>query len=677
MPIRLDDRRLKRAAFTMMWDNRISKREVNRLIRSVERGDGMTPTARADLNRLLADVGDKFDADAKERLESYLGINAADAAPPAAGTGDVTTVSQRAASVTDLNQLANTFKQEMQDRSGDFQNPEAAFKLFSEYGGRLKALADGVDPRKVDEAADALLEAGRNSPARGYDDKDTDFDTVSDLAEAARGRDPSTFDVRDEEVGKIWSTTYWPMAGSGGTDQDGSPSSHLWAKQGPLAKIDTLLKSRGMEDQAKALEFERKPALNWLVGDRDKGHMINNANLREDDAEMTTGVDFDGDGKLTPGVKVDFLDADGNLAAVKNRNQLIPKATIDGDVVEVRRERITSDDGDISFKFFNKATGDELSAEELKSVFYANPVSGDGKADKTLNVGWWGSCDKVALAGVLFKEPIKDSVEVDGVKFTKQDMLGLLTVIADSQAMGTDFVGHRYDSKPDILVTKDGRQLYGKFEGKDSAGNKITEDTFRGGDAMWRWDGDYMVLSQPYKDDPERELSFREADGTLTTIKAKDIEHMAREDSKDISPIEFHSTILKWLSEGRAAAMDKDAGDHVWNYSFHGATLQSAKELKGDSRPKDPGHNGKVGDDTRIVEFDMEVRFGNSTVGTDYKYWLEFDNAGKPVNGGWESKNPDFLWRPAGFREFTGPNDRNPFVKPELVKEIYDKFMEQ
>ena len=47
---------------------------------------------------------------------------------------------------------------------------------------------------------------------------------------------------------------------------------------------------------------------------------------------------------------------------------------------------------------------------------------------------------------------------------TKQDVLGLLTVIADSQADGTDFVGNRYDDKSDIVVTHDGRQLHGKFK---------------------------------------------------------------------------------------------------------------------------------------------------------------------------------------------------------------------
>lgn len=664
MTVSFRDQGLKRAFEGMLSDSRITKAEVDKLIDSAKDGPGLSRTEKADLEKLIAKVGDKFDADARAALDTYLSAGVGGGA----GTGDVSLVSRLAAGVTDIAKLPETFTRELRERASELSTPEAAFKLFAEYGGRLKALGASLDPRELDAAADKLLAAGKSSTARGYDAKDTDHDTRSDLHEAARGRDATKFDVRDEEAGKVWTSTYWPMAGSGDNDQEGSATSHLWAKKGPLAKLDDLLKARGMEGQAKALEFERKPALGWLVGDRDTGHMINQSNLREADAEKTTGVDFDGDGKITAGVKADFLGPDGNFAAVRGRNSFVPKATLDGEVKEVRKERVTDGDGNVTFKYFRTDTSAELTADEVKSVFLANPAS-DGKVDGTMSVGWWGSCDKTALAGVLFKEPLQDSVEIDGVKFTKLDMLGLLTVIADSQAAGTDFIGSRYDAKPDILELKDGRQLNGKLQGLD-------ENEVRGGEGMWRWDGDFMVLTEPFKADPNRELKFKALDGTEHTVKASEIKHLAREDKKDISPAEFHTTILSWLSEGRAASMDRDSGDHVWNYAFHGATLKTATELTGTARPKDPGHNGKVADDTKVVKFEMDVRFGDSDYPREYEYWLELDKGGKVVNGGWLTDNPDFLWRPAGFREFTGANSRNPFVKPELVKELYDKFMQ-
>ena len=71
---------------------------------------------------------------------------------------------------------------------------------------------------------------------------------------------------------------YWPMAGSGGTDQPGAPGSHLWAKEGPLAKLDSLLTARGHEATAKALEFGEAgiELVDTLSG---KGHYIANKKL--------------------------------------------------------------------------------------------------------------------------------------------------------------------------------------------------------------------------------------------------------------------------------------------------------------------------------------------------------------------------------------------------------------
>jgi hypothetical protein len=710
MTVRFQDKSLRNAFRDMMADGKITKDEVKTLVDATKDtesiGDAVldrlgrmmgrdlvgerrvSDTEKKDLKNLLDQLGDAFETDAKADLKKFLGI--ADTAPPPAtdpstpgtpttptdpatpGTGATTPGadldSRVASTITDPAEIAGAFKSELSDRSAEFSRPEDAFALFSQYGEALKKLTETMEPEERNKLIGDLLEAGRSSPAAGYDAKDTDFDTRSDLDEAARGQDPKAFTERDEEVGKIWSTTYWPMAGSAG-NPDGETGSHLWATGGALDKLDQLLKTRGEDSQAKALEFERKPALNWLIGERsNRGHYIPDSNLSETDAERTTGVDFDGDGKITDGVKVDFLGHDGGFAAVYNRNQLIPKATIGGETVEVRRERETDADGNITFKFFNKTSGAELAGPELESVFYANPSS-DGKADNNMDVGWWGSCDKVALAGVLFKEPIKDEVTVDGVTFTKQDMLGFLTVIANSQAAGTDFVGARYDDRPDVVSTTDGRRLVGKLV--DVSDNVFKNANFR------RTDGDILNVSDPFADEPNKELTFRTLEGEEIALKGSEIRSMAREDEADVSPMKFHTTMLQWLSEGKAAAIDRDSGDHVWNYSFHGATLKSGEELKGDARPDFPGHNGPIGDDTKIVRYTMDVRFGESDWPREYEYFLEFDGNGNAVNGGWYSDNPDFLWRPAGFRDFTGRNDRNPYVKPELVKEIYDKFMEQ
>ena len=654
---KIQNKGLRDAFATMLADNKVTKEEVQKLIDTASKDGLVSGREKTDLKAILKNVGDKFDADAKQKLGEFLGV-AAPTTPTTPTTPETRLTSDRVTTLTDIKKVADTFTAEMGARGTLFNSPEKAMGLFAEYAGKLKALGQGQDPRAVEAEVEKLLTAGRNSPARGYDAKDSDLDTLSDLREAAMGRDPSKFETRVMGADSpAWTTTYYPSAGSGDMDQAGNPNSNLWAKDGALGKLDKLLVARGMADKAKALEFERKPMLTWLVGERATGHFAPNSNLSEANAEMTTGVDFDGDGKLSAGVKVDFLNAHGDFAAVSSRSSLTPKLGTE----TLTRKSVTDAAGNKGFEFY-KAGGQKLTADEAKNVYYTH-AAGDGKVDGSMSISWWGFCDQVALAGILFKEPMKNEVEVNGVKFTKQDMLGLLTVIANAQGGGTDFAGNRYDDRPDILVMKDGKQLQGKL---------VDDVQFRTKD-MWRWDGDYMVLNKVDKD-----VKFRQMDGTETTVKAADIKHLAREDTMDMAPAEFHSTMIKWLGEDkRAAVMDRDSGSHVWNYNFWRATLKDAKELKGTDVPKEPGHNGPANPQNKIVKYEMEVLLGTATDwGNNYKYWLETDATGKIVNGGWiGTEPPDFMWRSANTPSFTGANPRNPFVDPKLVKEVYDKFM--
>lgn len=390
-----------------------------------------------------------------------------------------------------------------------------------------------------------------------------------------------------------WTTTYWPMAGNG--SEAGSASSNLWAQGGPLAKFDELLKARGLQEGAR--NFELQPSLNWLIN-KAGGHYVPHSTLKESDAERTTGVDFNGNGKIDADVKWDFIDSNGQFGQ-------------------------------------------------------------DGKTDGTLSVGWWGSCDKVARAGILFEEPKKD-VTVNGVTFTTQDIKGLLTVLADSQGGGSDFVGDRYDANPDTVALKNGQQLRGTI---------LTDVKFDGGSV--RRQQDWAINSNHLPD----EVKVRLLDGTEKTFKKEELAFVSREDKRD-SPVLMHETITEWLKSGRPAVMDKDSGDHVWNYNFHKAEDTLYRDGQRPSWAKDEllklGHDGPAGDG-KIVWVERNVSLGGGGGTERYRYWLEEKN-GKFVNGGWEpnSPSPDFLWRPQTEALFTGHNERNPFVDPKLVKEIYE-----
>jgi hypothetical protein len=267
----------------------------------------------------------------------------------------------------------------------------------------------------------------------------------------------------------------------------------------------------------------------------------------------------------------------------------------------------------------------------------------------------------VALAGVLFQEPKKD-VTVDGVTFTPQDIKGLLTVISDSQAGGTDFIGNRYDAQQDVVTLKSGEELTGTLQTEinwSAKGVRHVED--------------YAVLSSLTLPD---EVKLKLDDGTEKTLKKSDIKTVAREDKRDDAAL-FHQTVINWLEEGRPAVMDKDNGEHVWNYNFHKADdtvyRDGLKPSWADQANLKGGFNGPAGDG-KITYVERSVTLGGSGGTENWRYWLEEKN-GKIVNSGWAdgSSSPDFLWRPRKDADFSGSNERNPFVDPALVKELYEK----
>ncbi len=404
---------------------------------------------------------------------------------------------------------------------------------------------------------------------------------------------------RIESEHKVWTTTYWPYADFSGTGR-GDPTFNLWAEGGPLAKLDRLREHRGLGAGAEA--HERLPALAWLKGRGEpSGHFIPSDTLKECDAERTTGVDLTGNGKVEADTAFDFLD---------------------------------------DFDNFGK----------------------NGRTDGTMDVGWWGSCDQVAVAGQLFKAP-KRGVTVDGVHFTPQDIKGLLTVIANCQGGRTETVGTRTQGAPDRLTLKSGRVIEGEFVGVQLSDLR-TGDFARGRDNMMVHQG----ASGPVK--------IKTAGGKVHTYPASQIKSLAKEDIESLTPSAFHKTVKLWLRQDRPFAMDHDRGPHVWNDCYDRADIDKTRKV-----PRDidvAGLNGAEGPygGGDICFYTTRLRKG-SKVEKTYRYWIEKKD-GVDLNSGWlggrgVDDNPDFLWRPQnGKPSFTGANQRNPFVSPDLVKEIYE-----
>ncbi|MDP7032869.1 MAG: hypothetical protein QF752_00095 [Planctomycetota bacterium] len=441
--------------------------------------------------------------------------------------------------------------------------------------------------------------------AEVYEDVMSD-ETKEQLAKAT-GEEDTEYKLNSEK--DTWTSTYWPMAGSG-IDDKGRATKNLWAEGGAMTKLDKVIESR-TGTPGNAYETESRPALNWLI-DEPKGFWIANSTLSEKDAERTTGVDLNRNGKIDPDVEWDFIDSRGNFGE-------------------------------------------------------------DGKMDGTMGVGWWGRCNNVGVAGTLFDEP-KRAVTLDGQTFSAEEIKGLLAVYSDTvnEAKGTEFVGNRFDDQPDFLVTKDGKQLRGIIENAGELNFNSTDMTRANNPRL----ADYMILdSKGIGEDKEirfRDLTT----GEVTTYKSSEIELVAKEDkSQDTEAVVFHNTMTEWLADGRAGVLEMDPSSHVWNYNFESADVKESKTAPywASDREKLAGYNGPPGDG-ELTYVDATVKYDGGGKTQRYKYWLEKDENGNVVNSGWASKNVDFMWRANESevdwsREVPG----HPSLNGEILKELYEK----
>lgn len=431
---------------------------------------------------------------------------------------------------------------------------------------------------------------------------DSDGDGLGDAFEIERGLDPASAQAKGSTTIKTWSHGYIPMSNNPMIEGRG------------MLHYDLLMRDRTGTDP----QLRHDEGASGIHG----GHYFLSGTLDEKNAEMTAAYDFDGDGVLTPGVKWDFL---------------------------------KSGVGDASF-------------------------GQDGKTDATLSVSWWGHCNDVATAGINFREPTKavtveletpytllnvetkhgkfqaESVKVGAthtdialisgqtvrianadVTSTTEEKITTLTFTPDQlkelvselvhrgSQYGHDWVGHRFDGRPAQIDLKDGTTVLGALT--SSLEDRATVK------------GEATVTATKFTGDVTAQV-FDYATGKIETktFAAADIKRITAENKRDVAPVDFHTTMLKWLgSDGKAGVMDKDAGSHVWNYSFDRYEYQ---------------HTVREGDPSTI-DYSMKVYFVGNSYPTTYDYALKFDDQGVPVSGEWKasSPNPDFFWRDRGGME--------------------------
>jgi hypothetical protein len=494
-------------------------------------------------------------------------------------------------------------------KKGSMPYTELAAKrdaLYREYAGRLGSVPAATADRDRDgvNAARETLFGSKDTAV------DSDEDRLGDAFEIARGLDPADAQSTGGAKNASWTHGYIPMANNPMIRSLSLSAYDMWMKQ----------------------ETGVDPKVRYAEGRSgiDGGRYFLAGALDENDAEFTTARDFNGDGVLTPGVKADFL---------------TPSA------VEPRLEP-------------------------------------DGKLGTKLDVIWWGQCNAVSAAGINFREP-KESVTVrfrtplvvedvqtrygaftaesvqrgraytdiklvsgqtirlpnadvqsqqerslESFTFTPSDLKELAATLAGRGAKsGTEYVGTRFYGRDAFVELTSGETVRGKVL-----------SSLEGLGALEQNDG-LVRLTNPTQAIVVQVLDFATGDVVRKTFTPRQVKSVTAENPRDVNPIDFHTTMLKWLgSDGTAGVMDKDAEHHVWNYAFDRYTYEAT-----------PRPNAQ---DTIDVTMNVFFPEGPSTT---YRYSIQFDALGNPVAGKWatESPNPDFLWRERGgvegFNHQNGP----------------------
>ncbi|MBI2377722.1 MAG: hypothetical protein HYV07_27215 [Deltaproteobacteria bacterium] len=463
-------------------------------------------------------------------------------------------------------------------------------KLFADFARSNPAFS------RIDQDKDGVSLAREIIFGTSDRQVDSDGDKMSDGYEIDKGFDPASPQLDGKAATAGWTHGYIPM------------SKNPMIEENTLFFYDMMAKATtGVDPQTR--HAEGRSAL-------DGGHYFLSSTLEEKNAELTAAMDFNGDGVLTPNVEHDFL---------------------------------SPGSGEASF-------------------------GADGKVETTLSVGWWGHCNDVASAGINFREPKSnvtfelpspvtiysvttahgsfkaeavtkgpthtdlellsgqtvrlpnadvtstEAKEIKTLEFTPRMLKELASELVHRGSLGgSEFHGTRFNGRDATITMKDGTIVTGGLQ------SSLEDRADVSGEGT-------IVATNFKKDITLKVFDFSSGRFVDKTLKASDIQKVEAENARDVNPVTFHEIMLEWIgSEGKAGVMDRDAGPHVWNYSFDRYEMK-AKDLE-DGR----------------VEYETKVFFVGNNFPTTYKYELSFAD-GKPVSGKWnaDSPNPDFFWRDKG-----------------------------
>ncbi len=385
----------------------------------------------------------------------------------------------------DLEHLPDLFVKEYRQRRGELEGrgtPEErsarVLSLFKEYASALWSQGERPETERIGQSLLDAFETTRFGAVLGKRSAN------GAPWNAAQGMvlgllDPNTFPTEFPKAGKDVATTYLAM-------NDGNARA--------MKVVDAFSKMSGRGASAKAEEFERKSVLNWVVGLESGNNKFGNFDERRpfSSSGINWGVAlFPGDAEVAslppkPGFEfpIDALNAFGYLVrAEPERGNRLEVRDAEGRSLRVEKNIHRDADGapvHWSARFFR---GDEEvpPSDVLGVITQGGRVKGDGRADQSMSMGWWGKCDRNAAMGVVKDFHDIPELNVDDIPIPVAGEVISMPRALGQRLIDTDlldmtqwsFMGFRFNDEPQQVQLKGGQTVEGRIASRviESAGN--------------------------------------------------------------------------------------------------------------------------------------------------------------------------------------------------------------
>ncbi|MCC7383541.1 MAG: hypothetical protein IT384_17005 [Deltaproteobacteria bacterium] len=373
--------------------------------------------------------------------------------------------------------LADLMMQEYKSKKAYFESSslpaeERAARTIGLLAHYSAALWANGESEETESAGKALIDAFEALPyAKALGAKDFNGAGWSSAQSLLLGLDPNAFETKFPEAYPTAETTYLAMNGE---------------MASPMGFVDEYRAAMGMDARAKA--YEEASVLGWMLGEV-SGHS-KHGSLKEETPFESSGLNwgilmFPGDqeikaAKPKPGFEFPIDCIDGFNNAVQARpgwGDRIDVVDAQGKKLKVEKKIETDADGSKvwSAEFFDSA-GKKVEPANVLGLIKtkSGSVKGDGKASRSLDMWWWGFCDRNTAQRLyksaynipqLDREQIKVKAGDKTITVPKEMAQKLVDCDIPDLVTGESFCGFRFNEEPQSVKLKNGEALEGRVTG--------------------------------------------------------------------------------------------------------------------------------------------------------------------------------------------------------------------